>query len=446
MRIINWLRRGGNSEARSLNDPSKKLTAQDLAILLDGYSGMEGIRPVNADSAVRFIAVRACVEAISTGVARMPIDVYRRETNGGRAKARDHWSFELLHNTPNSEQSSYRFRAQLMTDRALWGNGYAEIVRKPSGEAIELVRVEPRRVSVERHKKLGLLYHVTMRDGGNETITARDMVHVMGLSLDGMVGLSTIGTARLMISAGLSADEFMSRFVNRGMRPSGILKVIGTLAPDAIRRLRESFSAAYSGPENSGRPITLEQGQEFTPLSMSLEDAQFIQASKFRIEEIARLFRVPPHKIGHLESTPGGSIEAQDLAFLADTLDPYALDLEGELNRKLYSAGERKVYYCEHNRASVVSMDAAARSALYRALFGIGAMTPDEIRARENMNSAPDGRGATHFVPSNMMPAPSPEQADELLASWIKKGMGGNSERNPGQPEPETDDKHAKSD
>lgn len=444
------------SDQRTLENPKYGLTAEMLVAELDGIlTGPDGVARVSTEQALRISAVRACVEAIADGVARMPLDMFERTRDGGRVKAVDHPVHLLVHRRPNREQSAFRFVSMLNADRALWGNGYAEIVRRPySGDVVQLVRIHPRNVTVERVDGV-LRYRVTREDGTQARLLSEDVVHVMGFSHDGLVGLSRIATARYLLAASLSAEKFNANFAQRALRPSGVLKVLGQLKEDALRRLRSTFDSANGGPDNAGRSIVLEQGQEWTPMTMPLEDAQWIQTMEFRVEEIARIFRVPPHKIGHLKSTPSGSIEQQDLAFLSDTLDPYAHDLEQELSWKLFLPSDRSVYYVEHNRSAVISMDAPARGNFYGALFRVGAMTIDEIRSRENLNNAPDGRGATHFVPSNMMPAPTQEQADQLMEKWISKGGGnaggggdqpGGPPRNPGQPEPEADDKNAQAD
>lgn len=437
----------GPAESRNLEDATKPITAQALADLLAG-GGLRGPRGVGPRNAMKVSAVLACVRAIANSIARMPLVVYER-TDTGRERAKGHPIYQLLKLRPNPRMSSFSLRSTLMVNTLLWGNGYAEIVRRGDGRPASIVPIESDRVMpfVEDGE---LRYEVAMPAGERVKLLARDMIHVPGLSYDGMLGLSVIAHARMTISGSLESDEFASTLLANGLRPSGVLQHPGKLGDASVRRLRESFQAVYGGAANAGKPMVLEEGMTWQTTSMPLEDAQFIEGNYFRIEEIARWFNVPPHKIGHLLRSTNNNIEQQSLDFLSDTLSPWVEAVEQEFNYKLFGMDEER-YYCEHLASSIIQMDANARGQLYERLFRLGSISPDEIRERENMNFLPDGRGRGTWTQSSNMPLPTEAQRDQLIESWIKKGAAsppggaGGPGDGSGKPDPKTDDQVANS-
>ncbi|MFN0133417.1 MAG: phage portal protein [Phycisphaerales bacterium] len=430
------------SETRSIEDPSKPITAAQLAELLSGGTAGSG-KSVTPRSSLKVGAVFACVRVISNAIARMPLIVYER-TDEGRVRATSHSLYRLLKLRPNPDMSSFSLRSALMTGALLWGNGYAEIVRRRDGKVQAIVPIESERVTPVREG--GDLRYRVVTDGVPVTLLKRDILHLPGLSFDGVCGLSVVGHARQTIGAAMAADEFAGTLLRNGLRPSGVLEHPKKLGDQGTKNLRESFQAVYGGSANSGKPLILEEGMKWNSSSMPLEDAQFVETSYFRVEDIARWFGVPPHKIGHLLRATNNNIEQQSLDFLGDTLAPWVEALEQELVWKLFSEEEMERYYAEHLTQAIIQMDANTRGQLYERLVRTGSISPDEIRDRENLNHVPDGRGRTFWMQSSNMPLPTEEQRDRLIDAWIKKGSGGGGPSDAsGQPEPKTDDKVAQS-
>lgn len=435
----------GAHEARNIEDPTKPITAAQMADLLSGGPAGSG-KTVTPRTSLKLAAVWACVRVIANAIARMPLVTYER-TDRGRERAKGHPLYRLLKVRPNPDMSAFTFRNTLIANTLLWGNGYAEIVRHGDGTPQALIPVESERVTPFREQG-ELRYRVDNRDGRPVTLLRRDILHVPGMSFDGIVGLSVIAHAKQTIGAGLAADEFAGTLLRNGLRPSGVLQHPGKLGSAALGNLRESFTATYVSPTNAGKPLILEEGMTWHSAGMPLEDAQFIESSYFRTEDIARWFGVPPHKIGHLLRATNNNIEHQGLDFLGDTLAPWVECLQQELNWKLFEPDEQDRFYAEHLAQAIVLLDTDARIKLYKGLRDTTAISPDEIRERENLNNLPEGRGTVYVMDSSKMPAPTPEQADRLLEAWIKKGVGGKPSANGetgGEPKPAADDQVAKS-
>lgn len=436
------------TEQRGINDPTKPLTAESIL----GWFGLEAEDDVPSITPARSLqasAVYACVRIISDSLAKMPFMVFRKDAGGNRERATDHPLWELLTLRPNADMSAFTLRKNLHASTLLWGNGYAEIVRDRRRRPVELWPIEPWRVRPFRVNESGELRYKVGTPEGEETLLRSDVLHLQGFTFDGVVGVSPIGLARRTLSAGNSADTMAAKWYRKGLRPSAVLKTPNVLSNDGRKRMRESWESTYAGPDNAGKVVLLEEGLELQPwTTMSLADAQFIESQKFRVEEICRMFGVPPHKVGLLDRSTNNNIEHQGLDFLYDTLHPHVESTEQECNWKLLAPAERAAgLYLEHLTLSIIAMDAKARAEFYKAMQGVSGMNGDEIRDRENMNRLPDGRGASYYVPSNLMPAPTPAQADALLDAWIKKGVGSkpSTESGAGEPKPTADDKVAKS-
>lgn len=435
------------AEARSIEDPNKPITAAMLADLMSGGPTASG-ENVNETTSMRLGTVWACVRAIAHALARMPLIVYER-TDRGRERRPEHPLSVLLHQRPNPMMSSFSWRVAKVMGLLLGGDGFSEIVRRGDGRVQQLLplqhnQVEPFRVAGE------LRYRVWREDGEKVILLARDVLHIPCMAFDGVRGLSVIKHARQTIGAALAQEKWNAGFYARGCRASGVLEHPAKLGTDAISNLRTSWQIVYGGADNTGKPIILEEGMKWNAApSISPEDAQFVETSQMRTEDICRWFGVPPHKVGHLLRATNNNIEQQSLDFLSDTVAPWAEAFEQEMNWKLLLPEERGKFYIEHLTQAIIAMDANARGQLYERMMRIGAMTPDEVRDRENLNRYEHGRGAYPWIQSSHMPLPTAEQSVELVDSWIKKGAGPGGANGPGdgsgKPDPATDDKVAKS-
>ena len=302
--------------------------------------GSSSGKRVNERSAMQMTAVYSCVRILSEAVASLPLHVYKY-TETGTAKATEHPLYTILHDEPNPEMTSFVFRETLMTHLLLWGNAYAQIIRNGRGEVIALYPLMPNRMTVDRDEH-GRLYYEYKRSNDDAPINKKstvrlspsDVLHIPGLGFDGLVGYSPIAMAKNAIGLAIATEEYGSKFFANGAAPSGVLEHPGTLKDPA--RIRESWQQTFGGSANSNKIAVLEEGMKYTPISISPEQAQFLETRKFQINEIARIFRVPPHMIGDLEKSSFYNIEQQSLEFVKYTLDPWVSRWEQSIARSLF--------------------------------------------------------------------------------------------------------------
>ncbi|HEL0588902.1 TPA: phage portal protein [Streptococcus equi subsp. zooepidemicus] len=365
---------------------------------------------VNERSAMQMTAVYSCVRILSEAIASLPLNVYRYNADGGKEKAYEHPLFRLLHDEPNPEMTSFIFRETLMTHLLLWGNAYAQIIRNGKGEVIALYPLMPDRMSVDRDEKGHLYYRYTKSsddaptmEGSTVVLDPSDVLHVPGLGFDGLVGYSPIAMAKNAIGLAIAAEEYGSKFYANGAAPSGVLEHPGTLKDPA--KVRDSWNAAFGGSSNSHKVAVLEEGLKYTPISISPNEAQFLETRKFQINEIARIFRVPPHMVGDLEKSSFSNIEQQSLEFVKYTLDPWVIRWEQALFKALLSEEEKKDYFFKLNVEGLLRGDYASRMNGYATARQNGWMSANDIRELEDLDRIPSELGGDlYLVNGNMMP------------------------------------------
>jgi phage portal protein, HK97 family len=306
--------------------------------------------------------------------------------------------------------SSFIFRETLMTHLLLWGNAYAQIIRNGKGEVVALYPLMPNKMQVDRDEN-GELYYIYTRssdeaktmDGVTVYLTPRDVLHIPGLGFDGLVGYSPIAMAKNAIGLSIATEEYGAKFFANGAAPSGVLEHPGTIKDPS--RLRENWNSTFGGSANSGKVAVLEEGMKYTPISISPEQAQFLETRKFQIDEIARIFRVPPHMVGDLEKSSFSNIEQQSLEFVKYTLDPWVIRWEQSLSRALLNEDEKRKYFFKFNLEGLLRGDYESRMSGYAVARQNGWMSANDIRELENMDkiSAEDG-GDLYLINGNMLP------------------------------------------
>jgi HK97 family phage portal protein len=422
------------AEGRSVENPQTPLTPEQLVGVLGLVTSASGksVTPVTART---LPAVFACVAAIAESLAMLPLKLYRREPDGSRVELRDDPRHRVLYLEPNAEMSSFDFRRSLITNRLLGGNGYAEIVRNGRGQVVELWPI-PWHACVPFWSAGELRYRVTRVDGRQITLLRRDVLHVRGFTLDGIVGISAIAECRNAIGGALATEEFAGAFFRNGTRHQGIIESPKALDTVAAEKLSKSFTDSIRG-EGNGRVPVIPLGMTWKQITMPLQDAQFIETRQFQIEDVCRMFRVPPHKIQHLLRSTNNNIEEQGQEWLTDTLQPHMVGIEQEIGRKCFDAEEsRGGLYVEHLADAILRADTEKRAKSYQARFATGSITPDEIRKLENDNPLPEGRGSVAYVPANFMPALTPKQADAVVAKGVTGGTGTSKPADPGAEDP----------
>lgn len=372
--------------------------------------GTSAGKNVNERSAMQITAVYSCVRILAEAVAGLPLHLYRYKEDGGKEKALDHNLYHLLHDEPNKEMSSFIFRETLMTHLLLWGNAYAQIIRNGKGEVIALYPLMPNKMQVDRDEN-GELYYIYTRstdeahtmEGMTVYLTTRDVLHIPGLGFDGLVGYSPIAMAKNAIGLSIAAEEYGAKFYANGAAPSGVLEHPGTIKDPA--RLRENWNSTFGGSSNSGKVAVLEEGMKYTPISISPNEAQFLETRKFQINEIARIFRVPPHMVGDLEKSSFSNIEQQSLEFVKYTLDPWVIRWEQSLSRSLLTEEEKKKYFFKFNVEGLLRGDYASRMSGYATARQNGWMSANDIRELENLDRIPPEKGGdTYLINGNMLP------------------------------------------
>ncbi|MBQ7292563.1 MAG: phage portal protein [Clostridia bacterium] len=365
---------------------------------------------VNERSAMQMTAVYSCVRILAEAVAGLPLHLYRYTDSGGKEKAIDHPLYLLLHDEPNPEMSSFVFRETLMTHLLLWGNAYAQIIRNGKNEVIALYPLMPNKMSVDRDEN-GQLYYTYQRSneeaptmkGSSVILKPSDVLHIPGLGFDGLVGYSPIAMAKNAIGMAIACEEFGAKFFANGAAPSGVLEHPGTIKDPS--RVREAWQSQFGGSSNSGKVAVLEEGMKYTPISISPEQAQFLETRKFQINEIARIFRVPPHMVGDLEKSSFSNIEQQSLEFVKYTLDPWVIRWEQSIMRSLLTPEEKKTYYAKFNLDGLLRGDYQSRMNGYAIGRQNGWMSANDIRELENLDRIPAEEGGDlYLINGNMLP------------------------------------------
>nr|DAP60717.1 MAG TPA: Portal [Caudoviricetes sp.] len=367
-------------------------------------------KAVTERSAMQMTAVYSCVRILAEAVAGLPLHLYRYTESGGKEKAIDHPLYLLLHDEPNPEMSSFVFRETLMTHLLLWGNAYAQIIRNGKNEVVALYPLMPNKMTVDRDTN-GHLYYSYNR-GNDEAIRDKqstvilrptDVLHIPGLGFDGLVGYSPIAMAKNAIGMAIACEEYGAKFFANGAAPGGVLEHPGTLKDP--QRIRESWQSTYGGTGNAHRIAVLEEGMKYTPIGISPEQAQFLETRKFQINEIARIFRVPPHMVGDLEKSSFSNIEQQSLEFVKYTLDPWVIRWEQSIMRTLLSQEEKAQYFVKFNLEGLLRGDYQSRMNGYAIGRQNGWMSANDIRELENLDRIPAEEGGDlYLINGNMLP------------------------------------------
>ncbi len=391
----------------SRDKPTNATSGSSYRFFLGGSTSGKA---VTERSAMQMTAVYSCVRILAEAIAGLPLHLYAYKDDGGKEKAIGHPLYLLLHDEPNPEMSSFVFRETLMTHLLLWGNAYAQIIRNGKGEVVALYPLMPNRMTVDRDSSGQLFYTYQMNNTDAPTMKAgtvilkpSDVLHIPGLGFDGLVGYSPIAMAKNAIGLAIATEEYGAKFFANGATPGGLLEYPGTVKdPD---RVRESWNKGFSGSQNAGKVAILEEGMKYTPISIAPEQAQFLETRKFQINEIARIFRVPPHMVGDLEKSSFSNIEQQSLEFVKYTLDPWVVRWEQSLSRALFTPEEKKRYFFKFNVEGLLRGDYQSRMNGYDTARQNGWMSANDIRELENLDRIPaeDG-GDLYLINGNMLP------------------------------------------
>lgn len=338
---------------------------------------------VTPSTAEGISAVYACVSAVSETIASLPLAVYRR-TDTGREKAPDHPLYRVLHDQPNERQSALEFREQMTAHMLLRGNAYARIVRGNDGQVRQLLPLHPDRVRILELENGRIGYEVTDSAGKVQRLTMDEVFHLRHRSDDGVTGISPIARARQVLElANAEAEHGLDTF-NNGSKLLGVLKAPGRLNTQQRLAIKEAWATYKAG----GTPV-LDDGLDYAPVSMTLEDAEWIAARQFSVEECCRLFRVPPTIVGDLRHGNYSNTSELFRQFVTLSLRRHLLAWEQAISRQLLTEAGRRTLFAEHGVEGLLRGDSTTRASFYESAISNGWMTVDEVRDLENLPKLP---------------------------------------------------------
>ena len=385
------------------NQPSKPMQDFIKGVDTDGNLTESGIR-VDEFTAMQMSAVHSCVKILSETIASLPLRLFRKDEKVRFAKAVEHPLYECLHSAVNEEMTSFQFRETMMASVLLWGNAYARIIRNKQGQVKELWFLKPQYMVVDRDIHTGKITYTYTDDVTNETYTytPKQIFHLRTAMIDGVKGISPIEQASGAIGLALAAERYGAKFFGNGAKPGGVLEHPGVIKDP--EKLRESWNKVYQGVSNANKIAVLEEGLKYKAISISPNAAQFLKTRKYQVEEICRIFRVPPHLVCDLDGATFSNIEHQGISFVTHTIRPWLVRWEQAIARCLLSDAERKIYYAKFNVDGLLRGDYQSRMEGYSIGRQNGWLTANDIRKLENMPPLPDDQGGDEFlVNSGMM-------------------------------------------
>lgn len=360
-------------------------------------------KPVNERTAMQTTAVYSCVRILAEAVASLPLHVYRY-TDAGKEQVVDHPLYHILHDEPNPEMTSFIFRETLMSHLLIWGNAFCQIIRDGAGRVLGLYPLLPNKVEVDRTENGKLVYYYSrnseknpnFKEYGRIALRAEDVLQIPGLGFDGLVGYSPIAMAKNAVGMTLACEEYGASFFANGANPGGVLEHPGVLKDP--KKVRDSWNEVYRGTGNAHKVAVLEEGMKYQQIGIPPEEAQFLETRKFQINEIARLYRIPPHMVGDLEKSSFSNIEQQSLEFVKYTLDPWVIRWEQSLQKALLLPEEKKEYFIKLNVDGLLRGDYQSRMSGYATARQNGWMSANDIRELEDFNPIPEEEGGNLYL------------------------------------------------
>ena len=390
-----------NLKSSTLSNPDKWLTN-----LFGGGQSYTG-KKINEDTAMTYTAVLAAVRIISETIASLPLVLYERQEPRGKKRAMGQSLYNVLHSKANSEMTAFTFRETMGYHLATRGNFYADIEMDNAGRVVGLWPLIPDSTWPERKPDGSLVYKSILPDGTQAVLPYDRVLHIPGLSFDGLIGHNPIHLLREAIGMGLSAEEYGARFFGNGARPGGVLEHPQQLSDKAFDQLRESWNDMHQGLSNQHRIAILEEGMNYKQIGIPPEDAQFLETRKFQVNEIARAFRVPPHMLGDLERATFSNVEQQSIDFVVHTMRPWFVRIEQAINLKLIN---KETQFCEFLIDGLLRGDTKSRYEAYAIGKQNGWLSTNDIKEKENEN--PIKGGDKYYAPLNMVPIDQAENVN----------------------------------
>ena len=372
--------------------------------------------PVNEETALKYLAVFSCVSLIAGDLASLPLILYQTGKDGSKKRATSEPLYDILHNQPNKNTDSLHWRETGESHLLTWGNFYNEIKRNArTDEVTEIIQLpKPGIVNVKSNRK-GFYYE--WRDPKTNNIqkrSRRNIFHIAGFGSDGINGMSIIGIAREAISLGIAARDYGSLFFGQGTHPAGVFETDKSLG-DNKQGFIKDLQKQYGGLGKSHKAMVLEMGMKYKPITIPMDDAQFLDTRKHQDLDICGMYKVPPHKIAiHGANSNNNNLEQENGSYVSQCLRPWLVRWEQAMNMQLLTPEQRqRGLFTEILAEGLLRGDQAARAEYYKSMWSQGAMSANDINKIENRNPVPGGD--QYFVPLNFIP--SDQAADFLTQS-----------------------------
>lgn len=389
-------------------DPVILDTPEKLAAALGvGYETVTG-QQVTTTRAMQMTTVFGCVRVLAESVGMLPCRLLKEEGRE-RIAATGHRLHKLLSLAPNSYMTAQEFWELVVVCLCLRGNFYAYKVMA-LGNVVELLPLDPARVKPKLSDENELFYEVSFKDGSKQTFSQDQIWHVRLFTLDGINGLNPISYARQAIALGLSTEEHGSRLFTNGAVTSGVLATEQALTDEAFGRLKKQFTGEHMGVANAHKPMILEMGLNWKPISLNAEDSQFLETRKMQRDEICAIFRVPPHLVASLEKATFNNVENLGLSFVNYALVPFLTRIESRIRVGLLSPKDQANHYAKFNAGALLRGDLKGRYESYGKGIQWGILSPNDCRELEDLN--PRDGGDIYLTPLNMTTNPEAENAD----------------------------------
>ena len=366
------------------------------------FGTAESGEQVNEKSALQISTVYACVRLLANSVAQLPLHLYKIEDEEHSVKAVDHPLYNVLYRQANPEMSRFSFMEVMMTQLLLWGNAYAQIVRDGRNNILGLYPLLPENVEIDRDDKgrLYYIYHAYTNEVPGETnkdiiFKREEILHILGLSFNGLVGFSPIAMMKNTLGTAIAVEKYGSTFFKNGAQPTGVLEFPGLV--EDPEKVREDWSKIYGGAGNAHKVAILESGMTYKPISLPPEDSQFLSTREFGVEDICRIFQVPPHMVQSLKRATFSNIEHQSIDFVVHTLDPWLVCIEQAIVKDLLMDNEKDVYYPKFNVDGLLRGAIESRMRAYSVGITNGFLSPNEARKKENMPPIPEEEGGNYY-------------------------------------------------
>lgn len=397
-RLASWLVNGGQTaSAPAMHARAMPVSGKAMSVIGENidpavWRGSSESGWSNYYPSMRTGTAYACGRLIASSGASLPCSLFERASEDRRVIARDERLHRVLHDSPNADQTAFEYWEGLFLSLMFAGDHIARIDRAANGDTIALNPVDARRVAVSRTGSGARRYRWS-EAGRSYDLMEDEVFHVRGFGGDTLRGRSIISYGAATLQRSRNVDTAADTVFSNGIKPSGVFEVDKFLTEEQFNEFNERVAERYSGPENVGRPLILEGGTKFNSANMSNEDAQLLESRGFSVEEICRIFGVPPFMVGHTEKSTswGTGIEQQLLGFQKFTLTPYLRRVEQAITKQLIRPERRDRFYAEFNLEGILRADSKARGEFYRTMTSIGAMTVNEVRKKENLEPIEGG-------------------------------------------------------